>query len=127
MLYIVDDAFQRTCILFERVTAHHLDGAVLQVACAEHQTNGNTLQLVVGKLESGTLVVRVVELDTDALLSQLLHDGFHLLVHQFHLFGLGGNGDDDHLDGSQTRRQHQSVVVAVGHDERTDESGRDTP
>ena len=34
---------------------------------------------------------------------------------------------DDNLDRREFRRQYESVVVGVGHDEGTDESGRDTP
>ena len=64
--HILCDALDRAGFLFQCVAAHHFDGAVLQVACTQHETYGNTLQLVVGKLETGTFVVGIVELDTDA-------------------------------------------------------------
>ena len=127
LLDILGNTLQRTRLLLERITAHHLDGAVLQVAGTQHKAYGNSLQLVVGKLKAGTLVVRVVELDADACLTQCFDDGRNSLVDLLQLLGLGGDGDDDHLDRRQTRRQYKTVVVRVGHDECTNESGRDTP
>ena len=34
---------------------------------------------------------------------------------------------DNHLDRRQVRRQDESVIIGVGHDERTHQTGRDTP
>ena len=37
------------------------------------------------------------------------------------------NGQHDEVLGSQPRRQHQPVVIAVRHHERADQPGRDAP
>lgn len=43
--------------------------------------------------------------------------------------GLGSdsNGNDDDLNGRHTRRQHQSLVIAMNHDHDTNRSRRQTP
>ena len=127
LLHIVCDAFQGTSLLLKRIAAHELDGAILQVASTQHKAYGHTLQLIVGKLEARTLVIRVIELHADALCLERFHDGSHLFVDEFHLLGLCGDGDDDHLQRSKLRRQHQTIVVGVSHDECTDEACGNAP
>ena len=38
-----------------------------------------------------------------------------------------GDGQDNHLNGRDLRRQHQTVVVAVGHDDTADQTGGNAP
>ena len=51
--------------------------------------------------------------------------------HGFHHGGFFGivfvDGHDHHLDGRQAGRQHQALVVAVGHDDGADEAGGQAP
>ena len=38
-----------------------------------------------------------------------------------------GDGNDDDLDGGQFGGEHEAFIVAVGHDQATDEAGGDAP
>ena len=67
ILDILGNALNAAGLLLECVSAHHFDGAVLQVAGTENQAYGHTFQFIVGELEAGTLVVGIVELHGDTL------------------------------------------------------------
>ena len=54
------DSFEGKRFLLESVTTHKLDSAILKVALTDCKAHGDTLDLIVGKLESGTLVVGIV-------------------------------------------------------------------
>ena len=127
LLNVLGDTVDAASLLLQCIAAHYLDSTVLQVASTQNQTYGNTLQLVVGKLKARTLVVGIVKLHGDTLSAQSLDDRCHLLVNLLHLLRLGSDRNNYHLDRSQTWRQYQSVIIAVSHDECTNQSGRNTP
>ena len=123
----VGDAVEAYLLLLQRVAAHQLHGVVLEVAATHDEAHRHTTQLVVGKLEAGALVVGVVILHGDAHLAELVDDGLHLGRDGVELLLAAVDRDDDHLDRGDMRRQHEAVVVGVGHDEGADEAGAHTP
>ena len=127
VLHVCLDTVDTYSFLFESVATHHLDSTVLKVTSSKHETHGHTLELVVGKLKSRALVLAIVVFHSYTLLAQCIHDGSYALADGSKLVGTLGDGDNNHLDGSELRRQHESVVVRVCHDERTDESGAHSP
>ena len=116
-----------TRLLLKSVAAHHLDSSLLKVASAKHKAYRHTLKLVVGKLEARTLVLSVVILHADALRAELVDDRSELLGHGIQLLGILSYRDDNHLYRGELRRKYESVVVGVGHDERTDKTCRNAP
>ena len=127
VLDILLDAVARAGFLLQRVAAHHLDGVVLQVTATHDETYGHTLHLVVRKLEARTLVVGIVIFHADAQLFEAADDAGHLFVNLVQLLLALVDGHDDHLDGSEVGREHQAVVVGVGHDEGTHQAGGYAP
>ena len=123
----VGDAVEAYLLLLQRVAAHQLHGVVLEVAATHDEAHRHTTQLVVGKLEAGALVVGVVILHGDAHLAELVDDGLHLGRDGVELLLAAVDRDDDHLDRGDMGRQHEAVVVGVGHDEGADEAGAHTP
>ena len=95
----------------ESVTAHDFERVVLKVASTHDKTHGNALQLVVCELESWTLVVGIIILNRYASGTQGVDYRRKLLGYCGHLFSSLGDGDDDHLDRREHRRQYQSVIV----------------
>ena len=104
ILDILLDALERCAVLLERVTAHDLDGALLNVARTQNQTHRHSLELVVGKLEAWTLVVGIVILDRHAQRAQPLDDGRYNLVDACQLISVLVDRHNDHLDGCQMWR-----------------------
>ena len=54
----------------------------------------------------------------------------YLIAETLDIFGRGlgvEDVNDDHLSGSHTRRQHQTLVVTVDHNHHTDRTGGQTP
>ena len=125
--HVFYDAVKADGRLFKCVATHNLDSILFVVASTHNQTHGHTLQFVVGKLEARALVVGVIILDADTEFSQLVDHGAQLITDGLQLFAAFADRYDNHLDRSELRRKYQSVVVAVGHDERTDKAGRHTP
>ena len=126
-LHALHDTVEADRLFLQGVTTHDLDGVVFQVAATHDEAYRNTLELVVGKLEARTLVVGVVVLHADAQLAQLVDDGLQLGCDLLQLLIALVDRNDDHLDRSQLWRQYETVVVAVDHDERTHQTGRDAP
>ena len=62
ILHVLFDTLAGTCLLLQCIATHDFHCIVLQVAATHHQTNGNTLHLIVGKLEARTFVVGIVVL-----------------------------------------------------------------
>ena len=77
-----------TRLLLERVSAHDLDGVVLQVTTAHGETYGDALELVFGKLPPGLLRVVAVELDADTQLAESGGDAIYLFTDRGQLLGL---------------------------------------
>ena len=80
-------AFQRLNLLLEGVATHHLNSSVLNVTRTYCKTHGNTLQFIVGKLESGTAIFSVIILDTDAESAKLLDNRLYSLAYLGKLLG----------------------------------------
>ncbi len=116
---ILSNAFDWCDVLFESVAAHNLDSAVLDVACADGQAYGYALELVVGKFESGTLIVGIVKLDAYAESAEFVDDRSDSVGNERTLVVVFIDGYDYHLNGREMGREHKSVVVGVGHDKRT--------
>ena len=92
-----------------------------------YQAHRHTLQLIVGKLEARALVVGIVIFHRNAQSTQLVGNFAGLHVDGLQLLGILVDRNNHHLYGSQFRRQHQTVVVAVGHNEGTHQAGRNAP
>ena len=65
VLHAFHDTVEADVLLFQGVTPHDFYRIVLQVATAHHETHRYTFQFVVGELETGALVVRVVVFNAD--------------------------------------------------------------
>ena len=106
------------------VGAAHQDAlAVLQISRAALHPQGHALHLILGALPAHG-VVGLVGLHPEAgLLEPLLQRRRALEDAGLVL----GDGQDDDLDGSDLGREHQAVVVAVGHDNRADHPGGAAP
>ncbi len=97
--------------------------AVFNIARADLNAQRNALHLILCALPAEAVVTEVY-LDADARRPE---SGVQLV-------GLLGdtrlvlrNGDDDDLHGRDARRQDQTVIVAVGHDDTADDAGGQTP
>ena len=114
---------QRDGRLFAVVTADGNADIVLDVAGTELEPQGNALHLILGALPAEA-VVREIGLCADA-------GGLNPPEQLLRLFGdtrlMGGDRDQNDLDGGNLRGENQAVVVAVGHDHRPDHTGRGTP
>ena len=127
LLHVVGKTFYRACLLLQRVAAHNLDGAFLKVACSHNEAYGHTLQLVISKLEARALVGGVVILDADTSLLKFVDDGRKLVCDGLELLVVLRDRNNHNLQRSELRRKHQSVIVRVGHDERSDKTCRHAP
>ena len=127
LLHMLLDAIAAQGFFLQCVTTHHFDGVVLQITATHHQAHWYTLHLIVGELEARTLVVCIVVLHADAHSTQLVHDAFHFGINLLQLLIALIDRNDNYLDRSQFRRQHQTIVVRVRHDERTHQAGRNAP
>ena len=123
---MVFDAFEGQRLLLERVTTHEFDRAVFEIAASHGQTHGHTLQFVVREFEARTLVVGVVVFHAQTLRLEALGEFAEHGV-EFLLFAVFENRHDHHLDRCHVGREHQTVVVAVAHDERTHQARRHAP
>ena len=109
--------------LFTGVAAGDAALTLLHVLGADLHTQGHALHLILGELPAGGLVA-VVHADADACGAQAVAQGGGGLQHALLVLG---DGDHHHLGGSDHRGQHQTVVVAVGHNDGADEPGRRAP
>ncbi len=73
------DAVEGKGFLGEGVAAGNLDGAVLQVALAYGEANGDALEFVLGEFPAGLLGVAVVVLHGDALRLEFVEEGLYPL------------------------------------------------
>ena len=109
-------------LLLAGVAADQHALAVLDVAGADLQAHGHALHLPLGKLPAG-LLVAVIQLDA-GILADL---GGQLAALVQHAGLVGSHGHDHDLNGRDGRGQDQAVVVAVGHDDGTHQTGRNAP
>ena len=109
--------------LFAGVAAGDAALALLHVLGADLHTQGHALHLVLSELPAGGLVA-VVHADADARGAETVAQGGGGLQHALLVLG---DGDHHHLGGSDHRGQHQTVVVAVGHNDGADQAGRRAP
>ncbi len=115
--------FQLDHDLFPVGTANDDALALFQITGTAFHTKGHTLHLILGALPAHR-VVGVVQLGTETGLDQAVLQRICCIQNAGLVLG---NGQDHHLGGSDLGRQHQAVVVAVGHDDAADETGGHTP
>ena len=108
------------------VAASHCNRAFFDVFGADFDAHGHALDFPFVELKASSEVFALVDFEADRTLPACgdALDGVH---HEGFLGVVFVDGDDDDLDGGQSRRHNQAVVVAVGHDEGADEAGADAP
>ena len=109
--------------LFAVVSSRGDADARLDVPGAELQAQRHAFHLPLGKLPAGG-VVRKVALYAETRSLQALHD---LLCGLGHAGLVRGYRQDDDLDRRDPRREDQTVIVAVGHDDAADDPGGHAP
>ena len=109
--------------LFTIVAANQNALAVLDITRTDLETEREALHLVLGKLPTGAVVGDVDLSANTSLLKHLVQLG--CLVDNARLVCC--NRDNNQLEGSDLRRQYQTLVVAVGHDDRTDQTSGYAP
>ena len=125
--HAVDQPLLRYDLLFERVAAHQFDRAVFQIARAERQPHRHAFEFVFGELEARTDIIARVDLDAQSACAEFGGDRVELGDDRLHLLLALVDRDEHRLDRRERRRQHQPVVVRMGHDERSHQAGRDAP
>ena len=120
-VYALSQSVKTYGLFLQGIATHNLYGAVLKVASAHYHAYWHTFQLVVGKLKSRTLVVGIVIFHGYALSLQRVYYWLELLGYLLLLLALADRYDN-HLQRCETWRQNKSVIVGVGHDERTDKT-----
>ena len=115
--------FQLDHGLLAVVPAHQHALTVFQIPGAALYPQGHALHLVLGALPAHG-VVGVVHLHPIAGSHQPIPDGGSALQNALLVLG---DGQHHHLNGGHLGRQHQAVVVAVGHDDAADEPGGHAP
>ncbi len=114
--YMIHNSLDRICVSFsESVAAHYLYGAFLNVTLADGESYRNALNLIVGELESWTLIVGIVIFHTDATAAELVDNRLNLGGNFLETFLILIYGHNHYLNGSQSWREHESVVIAVSH------------
>ena len=120
-------ALQAHCLLGEGVAAGYFHGAGSEVACAHCKADRNTLELPLGKFESRTQSVAVIDFHAvpEGLETclQLVELGNHCIV----LLSCAVNRHHNYLNRGESRRQNESVVVSVSHNQRSHKAGADSP
>ena len=121
------DALVGDGLLLQRISAHHLYRALLDVAGSAGKANRYALHLVLRELPPRLFVVSVVVLHLDVVIAKLLDERLHQLGDLSTLLITLVDRDDHYVNRSQSRRQHQSVVVRVGHDQGAHQASRYAP
>ena len=114
---------QRHHGLLAVVAAHQHALAGLHIPGADLHAQGHALHLILGALPAHG-VVGIVHLHPHAGRLQAIPQGGGRLQNAGLVLG---HGQDDDLDGRDFRGQDQTVVVAVGHDHRTDHASGGAP
>ena len=126
-LNVFFNAFDSHCRFFEGVTTHNFDSAVFEVASTQNEAYGHTLQFVIGKLEARTLVVGIVIFHTDTHRTKFFYDRTNAIVDGVELFLTLINRNNNHLNRGQLRRQHETIVIGVSHNQSTHQACRYAP
>ena len=109
------------------VAARHFHVVVPDIAGADGESDRHPLHFVFVEFPAGTVRFASIHPDADARGAQHCFDALGSLEHNRPLFIFPENGYDHDLYGSETRRQDQSPVIRMRHDERPDQPGRDPP
>ena len=125
--YIFVNAFERNGILFESVTTVYLHRIVLKVTRTDCQSDRHALELPFCELEARPEGVTVVNLDRMSGSLKRRLDLVHLPNDGSMVLGRLVDRDHNHLNRSKCRREDESVVIAVCHDERTHQTCGHTP
>ena len=117
------NAFTGYGSLLSGVPACNFKCAFSKVTRPHCYTHRHSLELPFGELEARTESVPVVNLHADVCLFEFSLDFIHLRDYGLVVLVSFVNRHHNHLDRSQGRRQHESVVIAVSHYERTHKTG----
>ena len=121
------NSFQLHGLLGESIPARYLHSAAGQIACAHGKAYRNSLELPLGKFETRAEGVAVIDFYT---VSESLEPGldfFEFGNHRIMLFGSAVDRNHHNLYRCESRRQHESVVVSVSHDQSSHKTGADSP
>ena len=119
--HLLVDLIQRHHRLLMGISAHQHCLAVLNISRADFHADRNSSHLRLAELPARALV-GVVHFHPEIGQSLLQ---LKCLVQHARLLLL--NGNDHHLYGSDGRGKHQTVVVAVNHDDGSDQTGGHAP
>ena len=123
-------------ILAGDVAAADNAGILSQVFRPDFHTDGHTFELDFVEAKTGTLVEVGIDFHFNRLVAKKVIAGqgldgrFQLLGrlnHSLALLIVFTNGHYRDMGWGQTRRQHQALVVGVGHDEAADKTGGNPP
>ena len=123
ILYVFFDTVASDGFFFQRIAAHYFDRVVFQIASTHCQTYRNAFQFVFSKLPSRFLVICIVVFNGDTHLFQFGYDTVYLFADLCQLFFAAIDRNDHYLDRSQVRRQYQTIIIRVRHDQGTDQTG----
>ena len=124
-------AFDALLVFGALVAAGHEDAVVVHVALADFQPDGHAFLDPAPGLFAAAEITGV-EFDADGLAVigrclEVLGELLAVVQHGLGVVGFEGDGHDDHVRGGELGRQHEAVVVAVGHDEPADQAGGHAP
>ena len=122
-LHLAFQPVQSDKALFTGITAGQAALSLFQIAGTDLHTDRHAFHFILGELPTGR-VVGIVQLHPQA---GSLQTGLDLSGCFQHAGLVGRHGDHYHLNGGDGGRQHQTVVIAVGHDDRADEPGGGAP
>ena len=108
------------------VTAGQGNGALFDVFGTDLDAHGYAFDFPFVEFEAGGEVLALVDFESNRTLPAG-GDAFDGIHHECFFCIVFVNGHNDDLDGGETWRHDEAVVVAVGHDECADEAGADTP
>ena len=122
-LHLRSDSFKRRDDLLAGISADDHTLSLLDILRADLEAHRNSSHFLVRELPAGALV-RIIQSRADPGSAQgilqfagLIENAFLLLLDR----------DDHRLDRRHSRRQFQSAVISVYHDDRADHTGRHPP
>ena len=125
------DKFCNRCYIYKLlvhcVSSCNFAFAFCQISCSYGYSQRNTLKFIFVEFPAGFVFSAVVIANAYALLFECGFYSLGLLV-DFLTFFLGFEDWDYHnLYWSECRRQYQTLIVRMGHDKRSHQSGGNSP
>ena len=127
VLNALNNAVEAYALLLQCITTHHLDSVVLQVTTTHSEAYWHTLQLVVSELKARTLVVGIVILNCDTQRTELVNHWLQLVSEFLQLLLTLEDWYNNHLNRGNLWRKNETIIIRVGHDERTNQTSTNTP